>query len=86
MFRISGASVVDVGGAKIEATGLVMHLGTLRDFSGTYVAWGAGLTIGGGGSAVYMKNEHGVVIKLLSTTTGLRFNLSGNGIKVRLQD
>jgi hypothetical protein len=37
-FRISGVSVVDVGGAKIEATGLVMHLGTLGDFSGTYVA------------------------------------------------
>jgi hypothetical protein len=32
-----------------------------------------------------MKNEHGVVIKLLSTTQGLRFNLSGNGVKVQLQ-
>jgi hypothetical protein len=32
-----------------------------------------------------MKNEHGVVIKLLSKTTGLRFNLSGSGIKVQLK-
>jgi hypothetical protein len=84
-FSLSGVSVVDVGGAKITATGDVMHLSKLDDFAGTYVAWGAGITIAGGGSAVYMKNEHGVVIKLLSTTAGLRFNLSGNGIKVRLQ-
>lgn len=47
-----------------------------------YVAWGAGATIAGGGSAVYMKNEHGVVIKLVLTTVGLRFNLSANGVKV----
>jgi hypothetical protein len=85
-FSINGVSVVDVGGAKIDATGAVMHLSTLQDFEGTYTAWGAGLTIAGGGSAVYMKNERGVVIKLLSETTGLRFNLSGNGIKVRLKN
>jgi hypothetical protein len=84
-FSINGVSVVDVGGAKIDATGAVMHLSALQDFAGTYTAWGAGLTVAEGGSAVYMKNEHGVVIKLLSKTTGLRFNLSGNGIKVRLQ-
>jgi len=84
-FNINGVSVVDVGGAKISATGVVMHLTNLADFAGTYVAWGAGITLAAGGSAVYMKNEHGVVIKLLSTTQGLRFNLSGNGVRVRLQ-
>ena len=84
-FSIRGVSVIDVGAAKIDATGAVMHLSTLQDFAGTYTAWGAGLTLAAGGSAVYMKNEHGVVIKLLSKTTGLRFNLSGNGIKVQLK-
>jgi hypothetical protein len=84
-FSIHGVSVVDVGGAKISASGLVMHLEKLSDFAGTYVAWGAGVTVAAGGSAVYMKNEHGVVIKLLSKTEGLRFNLSGNGIKVTLR-
>jgi hypothetical protein len=83
-FTIHGVSVVDVGGAKITASGVVMHLGKLSDFEGTYTAWTAGLTVAGGGSAAYMKNEHGVVIKLLSETEGLRFNLAGNGVKVRL--
>jgi hypothetical protein len=84
-FSIHGVSVVDVGGANISATGVVMHLDKLSDFAGNYVAWGAGATVAGGGSAVYMKNEHGVVIKLLSTTVGLRFNLSANGVKVTLK-
>ncbi len=85
-FSINGISVVDVGGAKISASGVVMHLDKLSDFEGNYIAWGAGVTLAAGGSAVYMKNEHGVVIKLLSSTQGLRFNLSGNGVKLRLQN
>jgi hypothetical protein len=84
-FKINGVSVVDVGGTKIRASGVVMHLDNLANFGGTYVAWGAGITLAGGGSAVYLKNEHGVVIKLLSSAQGLRFNLSGNGVKVTLQ-
>jgi hypothetical protein len=84
-FSIHGVSVADVGGSSISAEGVVMNLGKLSDFSGNYVAWSAGVTVGGGGSAVYMKNEHGVVIKLISQTAGLRFNLSGDGVKVRLQ-
>jgi hypothetical protein len=83
-FRIHGVSVIDVGGAKISAKGVVMHLSDIKDFGGTYVAWGAGITIAGGGSAVYLKNEHGVVIKLISQTEGLRFNLSGDGVKITL--
>jgi hypothetical protein len=85
-FKINGVSVVDVGAAKISATGDVSHLSKLSDFPGVYTAWTAGATFGGGGSAVYMKNEHDVVIKLISTTEGLRFNLSGNGVKVTLED
>lgn len=85
-FTISGVSVVDVGAAKISATGDVSHLTKLSDFAGVYTAWSAGATFGGGGSAVYMKNEHNVVIKLISSTEGLRFNLSGNGVKVSLQN
>jgi len=60
-------------------------MANLSDFEGSYVAWGAGATLGSGGSAVYMKNEHGVLIKLISTTSRLRFNLSGNGVKIKFE-
>jgi hypothetical protein len=85
-FAIHGVSVVDVGGSKISATGVVMHLTKLSDFNGTYTAWTAGATLGAGGAAAYMKNEHGVIIKLVSTTEGLRFTLSGDGVKMTLKD
>ena len=85
-FSVSGLSNVDVGVANITATGVVYNLKNLQDLDGNYVAASAGLTVAGGGSADYLKNEHGVVIKLLSTSRGLRFNLSASGVKVKLQN
>ncbi len=84
-FSLSGLSIVDVGVAHITASGVVYHLKDISDFNGNYVAVSAGLTVAGGGSAAVLKNEHGVVIKLLSTTQGLRFNLSGDGVGVKLR-
>jgi hypothetical protein len=84
-FSISGVSLVDAGAANITATGNVYNLNKLSDFAGNYVAASAGLTIAGGGSAAYLKNEHGVIIKLVSTTVGLRFNLAAGGISVKLK-
>jgi hypothetical protein len=83
-FKISGVSLVDVGAANITASGHVYNLKTLADFNGNYVALAAGVTVAGGGSATYLKNEHGVVIKLHSTDVGLKFNLSADGVKVKL--
>jgi hypothetical protein len=83
-FKISGVSLVDVGAANIAASGKVYNLRNLADFNGNYVAVTAGMTVAGGGSAAYLKNEHGVVIKLHSTEAGLRFNLAADGIKVAL--
>jgi|HubBroStandDraft_1064217.scaffolds.fasta_scaffold144332_2 hypothetical protein len=84
-FKLSGVSIVDVGAAHISASGVVYHLKNLSDFDGTYTAVTAGITVAGGGSAALLKNQHGVVIKLLSTTEGLRFNLSANGIEIKLK-
>ena len=84
-FSISGVSIVDVGVTNITATGVVYNLKTLSDFAGNYVAASAGLTIGGGGSAVYLRNEHGVVMKLIATDVGLKFNLSADGVHVALK-
>ena len=84
-FKLSGVSIVDVGAARIAASGVVYHLKNLSDFEGNYSAVTAGITIAGGGSAALLQNQHGVVIKLLSTTEGLRFNLSANGIDIKFK-
>jgi hypothetical protein len=84
-FKLSGVSIVDVGAARIAASGVVYHLKNLSDFDGNYAAVTAGITVAGGGSAALLRNQHGVVIKLLSTTEGLRFNLSANGIDIKVK-
>jgi hypothetical protein len=84
-FSINGVSVVDVGATNYTATGNVYNLRDISDFAGNYVAAGAGITVAGGGTAVYLKNEHGVVIKLISTDVGLKFNLSADGVHVALK-
>jgi hypothetical protein len=82
-FIISGFSIADVGASRITASGPVSHLANLSDFEGSYVAWGAGAIVGSGSSAIYMKNQHGVLIKLVTKASGLRFHVSANGVKVR---
>jgi hypothetical protein len=85
-FSISGLSIVDVGASSYSASGSVYHLNKLSDFDGNYVALSAGAAIGGGGNAVYLQNQNGVVIKVVGTEVGLRFNLAGSGVNVTLQN
>jgi hypothetical protein len=42
-FSIKGVSIVDVGATRFDATGNVYNLKSLADFSGNYVAAGAGV-------------------------------------------
>jgi hypothetical protein len=83
-FKLSGVSIVDVGASHITASGVVYNLRDLQDFSGNYTAVSAGLTVAGGGSFVALRNQHGVVIKLLTTAEGLRFNLAAEGVNISL--
>lgn len=83
-FSISGVSIGDVGVADVTAKGNVYNLRKLSDFAGNYTAVTAGVTVAGGVSATYLKNEHGVIIKLVSTNVGLSFNLSVDGVHVKL--
>ena len=83
-FHISGLSVANVGITSLTATGNVYNLRRLEDFAGNYAEVAAGATIGGGGSVAYLRNEHGVVIEVTSSTVGLDFQLSSNGVSISL--
>jgi hypothetical protein len=84
-FKLSGLSVVDVGAASITASGDVYNLNGVQDFDGFYQAVTGGATIAAGGSVAYLSNGKGVVIKIHSTTQGLRFNLSADGVRIKLK-
>jgi hypothetical protein len=79
---IKGVSVADVAATGSDATGNVCNLKSLADFSGNYVAAGAGVAVINGVAAVYLKNEHRVVARVVANTTGLKFNLSADGVRV----
>lgn len=85
-FRFSGVLLVDIGAAKISAVGEVYNLAKLEDFPGSYSALTAGVTVAEGGSVAYLKNAAGVVIRLHSSTVGMRFNLSVDGTNIKLED
>jgi hypothetical protein len=84
-FAIKGISVVDVGATGFDASGNVYNLKSLADFSGTYVAAGAGVAVVNGVTVEYLRNEHGVVIKLIAKDKGLKFNLSADGVRIPLK-
>jgi hypothetical protein len=83
--KIDGLTVASVGITKATAWGKVFNLKNLSDINGTYVAVGTGATVGGGGSAVAMKNDKGVVIDLYTTTQGASLSLGTAGVKIELK-
>ena len=80
--KIDGLSVGEVGVKRANATGNVYDLKSLADFDGTYVAGGAGATIGGGAGITAMKNQNGVTIEMKSTTQGASLKLAAEGLKL----
>lgn len=86
VFSINGLSVVDLGVAKVTATGEVFNLKKLSDFNGNYVAGEAGAAVGGGAGTAILKNQNGVVMKLKGTGTGVKFTLAGKGVEVKLKN
>jgi len=70
--------------ANVAAT-RTLNLKKLSDFSGNYVAGEIGAAVGGGAGAITLKNQHGVVMKLTGTGTGVKFTLAGKGVDVKLK-
>jgi hypothetical protein len=80
--KVDGLTVGEVGIKRANAVGNVYDLKSLADFDGTYVAGGAGATIGGGAGITAMKNQNGVTIEMKSTTQGASLKLAAEGLKL----
>jgi hypothetical protein len=82
--KVEGLSVGEVGLNRATAKGDVSNLTNLEDFSGNYVAVGAGATAAGGADVTVMRNQNGVVVELTSTTQGASLKLGAEGIRLTL--
>jgi hypothetical protein len=83
--KIDGLTVGNVGITKASAWGRVYNLKNVSDISGTYAAVGTGATVGGGGSAIAMRNTKGVVIDIFTTTEGVSLGIGTAGVKIELK-
>ena len=84
-FSLSGLTAVNVGVSSATLAGEVFNLKKIDDFNGNYTSAGAGATVAGGGGAMTMKNQNGVVMNVAGTTKGLSFKLGVDGMKVELK-
>lgn len=83
--EVDGLTVGQVGATTVNATGEVFHLKKLADFDGTYAAISGGATVGGGGGALAMKNQNGVVIQITGTSQGLNLTAGVSGVKLAIK-
>jgi len=83
--KVQGMSVGKVGITKASAIGTVYNLNKLEDINGNYVGVGAGATVGGGGGAVTLKNQNGVVLEVAAVNKGLSIAIGGGGVDISLK-
>ena len=83
-FSVKGLSLIDLGVAKLISEGAVSNLEELSDFEGHYAAVEAGAAAGVGASALSMRNENGVVIRLTADVEGIALALGPEGFRITL--
>jgi hypothetical protein len=81
---LKGLSLGEVGASSLTASGEVYHLASVQDLDGNYSAVSAGAAMAGGGTAITMQNQKGVLIKLHGTTQGVDLRLAVDGLSVKV--
>lgn len=76
---------VDENITAAELSGQVFNLKNVADFAGNYQKAQEQDADSDASSSATMKNEKGVVVNLVSTVAGRKFNLSREGLKVELK-
>jgi hypothetical protein len=82
---VKGLSLGKLGITGVTATGEVYHLKSLKDFDGNYTGVGAGITLAGGRSAVTIKNQNGVRVRIISTTRGADLTIGVGGVDLKIK-
>jgi hypothetical protein len=76
---------VDAEITAAELSGQVFNLKSPEDIAGNYQMAEAREAESGTGSSATIKNEKGVIISLVSTVAGRKFNLALSGLNVELK-
>jgi hypothetical protein len=82
---VKGLTLGKVGITGVTASGEVLNLKKLQDFDGNYTGVGAGITLAGGRSAVTIKNQNGVRVRVISTTRGADLTVGVGGVDMKIK-
>ncbi len=86
-FDVAGLGVGGIGISSVDAEGEVYRLNELADFSGDYVSGQYGIVVGeASAGAMWLKNEHDVVLHLKAKREGLMLAVAADAIKIRLDE
>ena len=83
-FSLSGLGVGGFGVSTSEATGTVYNMKKVDDFIGTFLNLRSGVTVGEDevvkDKVLWMKNDNGVTIELITDREGIQLNLGADGM------
>jgi hypothetical protein len=82
--KVSGISIGAIGATSYDAVGEIYNLRHPSDIEGAYAAVEASATAGAGAGEIDMKNDKGVEIRAHSTSSGLKLQLGGSGVAIKL--
>jgi hypothetical protein len=82
--KVSGISLGAIGATSYDAVGQIYNLHRPSDIEGAYAAVEASATAGVGAGEIDMKNDKGVEIRAHSTSAGLKLQLGGSGVAIKL--
>jgi hypothetical protein len=85
-FKVKGIGVGGIGGQKLSATGSVYNMNDISDLEGTYFQARAGLTVVKGRGGLWLKNNKGVTLHIVTKTTGLALSVGMEGLNLELVD
>lgn len=83
-FKAKGLKLGGIGIHKIHLTGDVYKLDSITDFSGTYFAAEAGITVGKGVGGFWLQNNKGVTLHLKSSAEGIALAIGIEGMELSL--
>jgi hypothetical protein len=82
---VGGVGVGSLGIAGVDLRGTATNLHQPSDIAGTYGAAGAGATFVGGGQAVTLQNNKGVVLTLSGPQVGFQLSLGLAGMTISMR-
>ena len=83
--RVDSIDALTIGGSRSVLTGTASNLRAAADIEGNYRAVGVGVAWRGGGRAVRLRSDKGVILKLRGTEVGYDASASVGRVTISLQ-